>query len=176
MRAGIVYLTEDRKRDGIFAGLDIVSNTVTSALPGLAWAGVRRQAREVRQASDMLTRLHLVAGSLAMPVAKLSGGNQQKVVLARALLTRPKLLICDEPTRGVDVGAKSEIHQILRNLAAEGTAVLVVSSETEELLTLSHRVAVMNNRRIVAETPALDTSEADILLAASAEDPQGVRI
>ena len=174
MRAGIVYLTEDRKRDGIFPALDIVSNAVASALPGLAAGGIRRYRREREATMRMADRLRLVAPGLSAGLAKLSGGNQQKVVLARALLTGPKLLVCDEPTRGIDVGAKAEIHDILAELARAGTAVLVISSEIEEVLALSHRVVVMTGHRIVAEYPAAEIDEAGILLAASGA-PQGDR-
>ncbi len=174
MRAGIVYLTEDRKRDGVFPGLDIVSNAVASALPRLAAGGIRRHRREREATSGMAERLHLVASGLNTGITKLSGGNQQKVVLGRALMTSPKLLICDEPTRGIDVGAKAEIHGILADLAKAGTAVIVISSEIEEVLALSHRVVVMAGHRIVAEYPAAEIDEAGILLAAS-NAPQGDR-
>ena len=129
MRHGVVYITEDRKRDGLFAELDVVANTTASALPGLCFGPFRNARRERAAAAGMLERLQLVASSLGAPVVKLSGGNQQKVLIGRALLTMPRLLVCDEPTRGVDVGAKAEIHEILRTLARSGVAVLVVSSE-----------------------------------------------
>lgn len=167
MRKGIVYLTEDRKRDGIFAGLDIVANATAAALPGIGFGPVRNVGRERKLAGEILQRLRLVASSLSEPVAKLSGGNQQKVVLGRALLTQPRLLICDEPTRGVDIGAKAEIHQILRDLARGGVAILVISSEIEELLSVAHRIVVMHDRQFVAEMPARDADEAKILIAAS---------
>jgi len=167
MRHGVLYLTEDRKRDGIFAQLDIVANATASALPGFGFGPFRDARKERAAASDILRRLRLVASSLGAPIVKLSGGNQQKVVIARTLLARPKLLVCDEPTRGVDVGAKAEIHEILRELARQGVAVLVVSSETEELLALAERIVVMRERRFVAEMPAHEADEAKILIAAS---------
>ncbi len=174
MRQGIVYLTEDRKRDGIFPGLDVISNAVASALPQLSAGGIRRYRREREATSGMAERLRLVAASLNTGLTKLSGGNQQKVVLGRALLTGPKLLICDEPTRGIDVGAKAEIHDILAELAKSGTAVIVISSEIDEVLALSHRVVVMAGHTIVAEYLAAEVDEADILLAAS-NAPRGDR-
>ena len=102
MRAGIAYLTEDRKRDGVFSALDIVANVTAAALPAIAVAGIRRPFQERAIARDILRRLRLVASGLDADISKLSGGNQQKVVFGRALLTNPRLLICDEPTRGVD--------------------------------------------------------------------------
>lgn len=174
MREGIVYLTEDRKRDGIFAGLDIVANATAATLPRLSFGPFRNKRKERTLATDILQRLRLVASSLSEPVAKLSGGNQQKVVLGRALLTGPKLLLCDEPTRGVDIGAKAEIHAILHDLARRGVAILVIASEIEELLAVSHRIVVMRDRRFVAEMPASEADEASILIAASGT-PEPVR-
>jgi len=167
MRAGIANLTEDRKKDGLFAGLDIVANATAAALPRMARAGFRRPRTETARAAAMLERLYLVAARLDMPISQLSGGNQQKVVLARALMTGPRLLICDEPTRGVDVAAKAEIHRIIRDLAADGAAVLVISSEIEELQALAHRIVVMRDRRFVAEMPSAEVRPQDILIAAS---------
>ena len=164
---GVVYLTEDRKRDGIFAGLDIVANATATVLPRLATAGLRRPRAEHDSAARMLDRLRLSAASLRGPVARLSGGNQQKVVLARALLAQPKLLVFDEPTRGVDIGAKAEIHAILRQLAAGGVAVIVISSEAEEILTLADRIAVLRDGRLIDAFPVAGTDEARLLIAAS---------
>lgn len=167
MRQGVVYITEDRKRDGIFAELDIVANATASVLPGLGLGPLRNMSGEESATSGMMRRLKLVAKSLGTPIVKLSGGNQQKVLIGRALLTTPRLLVCDEPTRGVDVGAKAEIHEILRDLADKGVAILVVSSESEELTTLAHRIVVMRERRLVAEMAAGEVDEAKILIAAS---------
>jgi len=164
---GIVYLTEDRKRDGIFSGLDIIANATAAALPALRRGPFRDRTRERELAAHMLQRLQLVAASLDTPIVKLSGGNQQKVLMARALLTAPKMLICDEPTRGVDIGAKTEIHEMLRRLASTGVAIIVISSEIEELVAVADRIAVMHQRRFVAEMPASAANEANILLAAS---------
>ena len=113
----------------------------------------------------MLERLCLVGRSLAAPVSELSGGNQQKVLLARALLCAPKLLICDEPTRGIDVATKDEIYALLARLAADGVAILLISSEFEELLLLSHRIAAIRNGAIVATFDAQEMDEHRLLLA-----------
>lgn len=166
---GVIYVTEDRKRDGLFAGLDIVANATAAVLGRHAWGPIRRSRRERRAAAEILTRLRLVAASLDSPIVDLSGGNQQKVLIARALLTRPRLILCDEPTRGVDVGAKEEIHRLLRELAAGGTAVLVVSSEVDELAAVCDRVVVMRDRRLVADLLAADAGETAILRIASGE-------
>jgi ABC-type sugar transport system ATPase subunit len=167
MRAGIVYLTEDRKRDGIFAGIDIIGNATAAVLPRLGRFGLRSRRAERQRSRTIIERLRLAVADLNMHIGKLSGGNQQKVVLGRALMTAPKLLICDEPTRGIDVGAKLEIHALLQELAAQGTAMIVISSEIDELLGLTHRIVVMSDCRFVAEMPIDDASEAAILTAAA---------
>lgn len=167
MRGGVVYLTEDRKRDGIFAGIDIIGNATAAALPLLGRLGLRNRGSEREKSQSILHRLRLVAASLDTPIGKLSGGNQQKVVLGRALMMAPKLLVIDEPTRGVDVGAKAEIHDLLRELAMQGTAMIVISSEIDELLGLAHRIVVMSDRRFVAKMPVEAASEAAILTAAA---------
>ena len=118
----------------------------------------------------MLGRLGLVARSLAAPVGELSGGNQQKVMFGRALLGRPRLLICDEPTRGVDVGARDEIYRTLLDLAAAGVPIILVSSELKELLMLSHRLLVMRDGAVVAELPG-GATEQQVLLAGAAVGP-----
>ena len=177
MRAGVTYLTEDRKRDGLFANLDIVANTSAASLPLVSKAGLRHPRRERRIVGDILKRLRLKARDLDMTVGQLSGGNQQKVIFGRALLRRPRLLICDEPTRGVDVGAKGEVHKILLELAQQGVAVLVISSEIDELLAISHRIAVMRDRRLLAEMPVEEADETSILIAASGgSGPQEGRV
>ncbi|MBN8801038.1 MAG: sugar ABC transporter ATP-binding protein, partial [Stenotrophomonas acidaminiphila] len=165
--AGIVYLTEDRKRDGIFAGIDIIGNATAAVLPRLGRFGLRSRRAERQRSRTILERLRLAVADLNMHIGKLSGGNQQKVVLGRALMTAPKLLICDEPTRGIDLGAKLEIHALLQELAAQGTAMIVISSEIDELLGLAHRIVVMSDCRFVAEMPIDDASEAAILTAAA---------
>jgi len=164
---GLLYVTEDRKREGLFANLSVLANTTAAALPLFSRAGLLRAQAERERAGAMLQSLRLIAQSLDVPVSELSGGNQQKVVLGRVLMRTPKILVCDEPTRGVDVGAKDEIYGILTGLAAAGVGIIVISSEVKELLMLTHRILVMRDRVIVAtlETPA--TSEDEVLLAAT---------
>ena len=158
LKHGIVYLTEDRKRDGIFAPLAVTANATAAALQVFSPFGLLRPRREKRAAGRLLSQLKLVATSLEAPISGLSGGNQQKVIFARALLAKPKVLICDEPTRGVDVGAKEEIYALLRQLAADGVAIITISSEFPELLALCSRLAIVRHGRIqgVIANTALD--------------------
>jgi ABC-type sugar transport system ATPase subunit len=162
---GIVYLTEDRKRDGLFLDLSVAANAAAASLGRVVRFGVLTPRREHAGVAPTLDRLRLVAASLRMPVRRLSGGNQQKVLFGRALLAQPRVLICDEPTRGVDVGAREEIYRLIEALADSGVAVVVISSDLKELLALSHRVLVVRAARIVAELPAT-AQERDILEAA----------
>jgi ABC-type sugar transport system ATPase subunit len=166
IRHGIVYLTEDRKRDGLFRPLPVAANASAAALGRFSRFGFLRRQAERKTVGEALAKLRIVARSLGAPVQQLSGGNQQKVLFGRALLCAPHLLICDEPTRGVDVGAKDEIYQILIDLAAEGVAVLLISSEMKELLALSHRILVMRDGRIVREIAGA-TDEHTVLMAAT---------
>jgi ABC-type sugar transport system ATPase subunit len=167
--AGIVYLTEDRKRDGLFVALPVLHNATASTLARYTRAGFIGAALERRAAAGVLDRLGLVARSLDAPVRELSGGNQQKVMFGRALLGRPRLLICDEPTRGVDVGARDEIYRTLLDLAAAGVPIILISSELKELLMLSHRLLVMRDGVVVAELPG-GATEQQVLLAGAAVD------
>jgi ABC-type sugar transport system ATPase subunit len=162
---GIVYLTEDRKRDGLFLGLPVASNASSASLGRIVRFGVLTARREYALVAPTLARLQLVAASLRMPVRGLSGGNQQKVLFGRALLARPRVLVCDEPTRGVDVGAREEIYRVIESLAESGAAVVVISSDLKELLALSHRVLVVRAARIVADLPST-AREQDIIEAA----------
>jgi ABC-type sugar transport system ATPase subunit len=162
---GIVYLTEDRKRDGLFAGLSVLRNASAATLARLSRAGFVDRRAERRAVAPVLDNLKLVAASLRMPVRFLSGGNQQKVLFARALLARPVLLICDEPTRGVDVAAREEIYALIDSLSRQGVTIVLVSSDLKELLALCHRILVVRDAVVVAELPA-SASELDIVDAA----------
>jgi erythritol transport system ATP-binding protein len=157
LRLGIALVPEDRKRDALVPDRSIREN--------ISLAGVRRFGRcfisrreEAERVQQLAKELHIKADDLKLPVSSLSGGNQQKVVLARFLLQEPSLLLLDEPTRGVDVGAKAEIYQILDELAARGLCVIFASSEIEEIQRLAHRVAVLSRGAIV---DTFDVSEAD---------------
>jgi len=145
---GIACLTNDRKETGLALCLDIVANSTLAALPRYSPAGARFPARERQAAASAARRLSLRAASLDMPVENLSGGNQQKVVLAKWMLTEPRLILLDEPTRGVDVGAKHEIYRLLFEWSREGVGILLITSEMPELLALSDRIMVLHRGRV----------------------------
>ena len=143
IRHGIAYVPEDRRRHGIILEMPIAANTTMAILARLFPFGWLRRAAERQLTEGFIRNLSVKAPSAATPGGALSGGNQQKVVLARWLATEPKVLILDEPTQGVDVGAKAEIHKIIRRLAAEGIAVILISSDLPEILGMSDRIGVM---------------------------------
>jgi rhamnose transport system ATP-binding protein len=128
------------------------------------------RSAERRAAEEATERFKVKAGDLDDPVSTLSGGNQQKVVLAKWLSTRPRVLIVDEPTRGIDVGTKADVHRLLSDLAADGLAVLMVSSELPEVLGMADRVLVMHEGRLVADIPADRASEESVMFAATAQE------
>lgn len=165
---GIAYLSEDRKSEGVFLELPIQSNIASMAL-----ARVQSKfftvdpAKETEQAERLGQKLKLKAGSVAANADSLSGGNQQKVAIAKLLATNPKIIFMDEPTRGVDVGAKAEIHQVLRQLCNEGVGVVVISSELPEIIGLCDRTLVIRNGSVAGELRAEATTEESILRMAS---------
>jgi ribose transport system ATP-binding protein len=162
-------LTEDRKAEGLVLGLSVRENVALTVLDRIAQAlGFVPPGKERMLAQGFITSLHIRTPSADQLVVNLSGGNQQKVVLAKWLAVKPKLLIFDEPTRGVDVGAKAEIYTLIRELVANGMAVIVISSELPELLSLSDRIGVLKRGRMVAELDAATTDEATILAYAAA--------
>ncbi|PQV55231.1 rhamnose ABC transporter ATP-binding protein [Defluviimonas denitrificans] len=148
---GIVYVPEDRGKQGAITALPIFQNVTLPSLSRLSRAGFLRLAEEFRLARDYTGRLDLRAASLDTPVGNLSGGNQQKVVIAKWLATQPKIIILDEPTKGIDIGSKAAVHDFMAELAAQGLAVIMVSSEIPEVLGMSDRVIVMREGRIAAE-------------------------
>ena len=157
IRSGIAYVPEDRRRHGVVLDLAISANITLASLDRLARRGVMDFQYEKEVAADYTHRLGIKTPSIFAPVATLSGGNQQKVALSRWLVTKPSVLILDEPTQGIDVGAKAEVHELMTQLAAEGVAILMVSSELPEILGMSDRIAVMCGGTIVA---TLDRGEA----------------
>jgi monosaccharide-transporting ATPase len=146
---GLAFLPEDRKADGIFPGLSIRENIVAAALPRLSKRGVVSRAATDKLVDTFMERLDIKASSPDQPVGELSGGNQQKVLLARCLCTEPKVLILDEPTRGIDVGAKAEVQGLIAELSEQGLAVLMISSEPEEVVQSCDRVVVLRDGAVL---------------------------
>ncbi|HVE34686.1 MAG TPA: sugar ABC transporter ATP-binding protein [Gemmatimonadaceae bacterium] len=167
---GIGLVPEDRKRQGLVLGESGLHNTTLPILERLSRALFMRRREEATLASTFFSKLRVRTPSLGAPVAGMSGGNQQKVVLARWLAANSRILILDEPTRGVDVGAKAEIHRLIRDLAARGNAVLLISSELPEVIAISHRILVMRQGELVTEVPhAQATQEVLLRLMAGVE-------
>lgn len=160
---GIAYVTEDRKNLGLILNEDIVINTTLANLEGVSHRSLISEPEEYRVAERYRQALRLKTDSVKQKTVNLSGGNQQKVVLSKWLFTEPELLILDEPTRGIDVGAKYEIYKIVHELAQQGKAVLVISSEMPELLGLCDRIYVMNEGQFVAEMDRADASQEAIM-------------
>jgi inositol transport system ATP-binding protein len=159
VRQGMAFLTEDRKESGCFLPLDVLSNLTLAALNRrFVRAGFVDHAEAASEGRRLAASLRLRTPGLDEPVMNLSGGNQQKVLIGRWLLTGPRILILDEPTRGIDVGAKAEIHRLIAELAREGAAVLMISSDLPEVLGMSDRIMVMHEGTV---TGFLDRDEAD---------------
>ncbi|MFN4154070.1 MAG: sugar ABC transporter ATP-binding protein [Paracoccaceae bacterium] len=165
--AGIVYVPEDRGKQGAVKGLPIFQNVTLPSLSRTSRAGFLRLAEEFKLARDYTQRLDLRAASLDQDVGLLSGGNQQKVVIAKWLATKPRVIILDEPTKGIDIGSKAAVHEFMAELAAEGLAVIMVSSEIPEILGMSDRVIVMREGRIVDEV-AGERMTPEVLVRAAA--------
>ena len=167
-KAGIVYLSEDRKGSGVFLEMSIAQNISVLDLKSLTnGAGLLNGRAEAALAADFAKRLSVRMGGIEAPVKSLSGGNQQKVAIAKQLAVKPKVILMDEPTRGIDVGAKAEIHRLLRELARSGIGIIVISSEMPELLGLSDRVLVVREGHIAGELSADTMSEEAVILLAS---------
>jgi rhamnose transport system ATP-binding protein len=163
---GLAFVPEDRAVAGIFRTLSVEEN-ITAAVPArIAPRGVIRRALERSLAKDAVERLRVRLASLRQPIGELSGGNQQKAILARWLLTDPRILILDEPTRGIDIGVKAEFYEMIGELAASGRAILLISSELPELLALSDRVLVMSEGRLTADLPRGQATEESVMQAA----------
>jgi ribose transport system ATP-binding protein len=167
---GIVYLSEDRKGDGVFLDMSIAQNTSAMSLPQVSRGGIISRIREHRLAERTGGELELKFGHLDDNVSTLSGGNQQKVALAKLLATRPKVIFLDEPTRGVDVGAKAEIHALLRDMARTGMGIVVISSEMPELIGVCDRVIVIREGEISGEVVGDAMTEENIMQLASMAD------
>jgi len=170
IRRGIALVTNDRKRTGLVLGMGVTANTSLASLPRVSPFGWLLRSTETRLARRTLETLHLRAASLSQDVATLSGGNQQKVVLAKWLSTRPRVLLLDEPTRGVDVGAKQEIYQLMEEWRSAGHAMVLITSEMPELLRLSDRIIVMHRGLTAAVFKRGEATQERILHAAMGGD------
>jgi ribose transport system ATP-binding protein len=168
--AGVALVTEDRKTMGLFSEMTVAENITIASLPRFRWMGVGdvvNPAAEGAGVAAKIAQLNIKTAGPGAPVTSLSGGNQQKCILARWLLTDPKVLLLDEPTRGIDVGAKSEIYALIRHLVAEGMAIMMTSSELPELLAVADRILVLCEGRVTAEIPRARATEEAIMHAAT---------
>ena len=174
IRRGIAMVPEDRKLSGILTSLSIIDNITLPHLNAFTSGGFLKNGKRRRQALDVLKRTKVAYATLGQKVGHLSGGNQQKVALARWLVTgTPRLLILDEPTRGIDVGARSELYRLINDLAAQGVAVLLASSDMPELINLSHRVLVIRDGAIMGELKKNELEQEAILRLAMGRSSNG---
>jgi rhamnose transport system ATP-binding protein len=173
IRQGIAMLPESRKDQGLVMMRSVVENVTMAHISEVAGRSVLRRRQERTLVDGMLKRVDARTASPTLPVSSLSGGNQQKVALAKWLVKTPRVLIADEPTRGVDVGAKRAIYELLTELAEQGLAVLLISSEIEEVLGLAHRVLVVRAGRIVGEFDGAEADEEVVMRAAFGGTTEG---
>jgi erythritol transport system ATP-binding protein len=169
MAAGLALVPEDRQRDGLVQTMSVRDNILLATVARLTSGGLLSGGAEQRTAAEKVKDLAIKVPGLSAAVTALSGGNQQKVVLARALLTEPVVLLLDEPTRGIDVGAKSQIAALMADLAAQGYGVLFISSELAEVMAMADRVLVMARGRITAEFTAANVTEEALVTASASE-------
>jgi rhamnose transport system ATP-binding protein len=167
IRAGMAFVPEDRRKQGLVTDASVARNIAAVIRSGLARAGLLTGAAESRAAGPWAGRLAVKTGALDMDAATMSGGNQQKVVIAKWLATDPRLLIIDEPTRGIDVGTKAEVHRLLSELAGQGMAILMISSELPEVLGMADRVLVVSEGRLTADIPREEATPENVMLAAT---------
>ena len=163
IKAGIAFLPEDRKAEGVIPNLSVRENIVSAALPSLSRAGIVSEKAQDKVVQEFMERLGIKASSPEQKVGELSGGNQQKVLLARWLCLNPKVLILDEPTRGIDVGAKAEVQHLIDELAEEGLGVIMISSELEEVVEGSDRVIVLRDGAVAGELSGEGLTENEVM-------------
>ena len=168
IRNGMAFVPADRRGAGGLLSMSVANNVVSASLPRFSLAGMLRRGAIRREARAQVARLDARISHLAQKLGTLSGGNQQKIILGRSLVTNPRVLILHEPTRGIDVGAKAEIYSILRGIAAEGVAVVMISSEIPELIMNAARVLVLRGGRIAGELTGAAINEEAILARAMA--------
>jgi erythritol transport system ATP-binding protein len=167
IESGIALIPEDRQRDGLVAILSIAANLTLSSLSRIASAFFIDGKVETREVRSAIANLSIKVADPDFEVSSLSGGNQQKVVIGKALMTRPKLLLMDEPSRGIDVGAKADVFRTMRRLAAEGLGIIFVTSDLDEVMALSDRIAVMSNGKLIVVRDRSELAETDIVSAAA---------
>jgi ribose transport system ATP-binding protein len=165
--AGVSLVTEDRKRLGLFAAMNVGENVSICTLKQTGAAGFINRSREWKMAADTVQRLAVKTAGLAAPITSLSGGNQQKCIIGRWLQTQPRVLLLDDPTRGVDVGAKAELYRLIDGLVRQGIGVIMTSSELPELLTVCDRILVLSEGRLTASFSRADATEQKIMEAAT---------
>lgn len=170
IKNGIGLVVEDRKCDGLVLCLDVIGNISMASLDQISPRGIVDENAEIQRVQEMVQQLAIKASRLTMPVERLSGGNQQKVSVSKMLLTKPKVLILDEPTRGVDVGAKYEIYTIINALAKAGVAVIMISSELPEILGMSDRILVMKGGKITAEIDGREATQENVMYYSTLEE------
>ena len=173
MKAGLALVPEDRRKQGLVIDATVSSNVTDAIRPTLTKFGLITVGKENREAQTWARMLEVKTAALDAVVGTLSGGNQQKVVLAKWLAANPKVLIIDEPTRGIDVGTKAEVHRMISELACMGLAILMISSELPEVLGMADRVLVMHEGRITADIPRADATPESVMFAAT-HNPEDV--
>lgn len=171
IRMGFGFLPEDRKTEAIIPDLSIRENIILAMQAGMGWARALSRRRQEEIADYYIRALRIATPGPETPIKTLSGGNQQKVILARWLASQPRFLILDEPTRGIDVGSRAEIEHLIADLSREGKAILMISSELDEIVRCSHRIAVLRDRVKIAELGGAEKDEQSILRTIAARDP-----
>lgn len=169
MSRGLIYLPEDRQHQGLLMPMSVSQNATLAVLQTLARRGWLRDRLERAATLEYVDKLHIVLQDVGQSVRELSGGNQQKVVLSKWLMSKPKIMILDEPTRGIDIGAKTEVHRLMGGLASEGMAILMISSELPEILAMSDRIYVMREGRITGHFTRAQATAETIMAAATGQ-------
>jgi rhamnose transport system ATP-binding protein len=167
MAAGVAYLPEDRHQEGLVLDFSIAQNVTLPILPRLFPRLLVNESREREVAHEYTEQFRVRTTGVDQVISALSGGNQQKVVLAKWLATKPKILILDEPTRGIDIGAKVEVHRIISELAASGLGIILISSDLPEVIAMSDRILVLHEGRVTAEIGRSDATEERVMFAAT---------
>ncbi|MGI6187723.1 MAG: ATP-binding cassette domain-containing protein, partial [Brevibacillus sp.] len=173
IESGIAYVSEDRKKYGLVLDMSVRKNATLAALDKMIRNGVIDEAAEVSTVNRFIEKLKVKTPGLEATVNNLSGGNQQKVVLSKWLMNEPKILILDEPTRGIDVGAKYEIYKLINELVRQGMAVVMISSELPEVLGMSDRILVMAEGRIVGELTHEEATQEKVMMYATGGGASG---